>query len=224
MGACANVPIEDCEFCVPVAEICGDGQDNDCDQLTDCDDPNCADSPQCVGTPEICGDCIDNDGDGFVDLDDPDCCALSQSIPVKKLRIKTKTQIKRKRLKVKARYSPALPSENFDPLSQETSFQMSDSSGMVFCATLPTEEWKLRNRKRTIFRYKNKGGVLSNGLSLGTYRQRKKGQVIFRTRGKKVNIDVREFSGEVRATVRLGDQCSFATAELRNGKNALVFP
>jgi len=83
---------------------------------------------------------------------------------------------------------------------------------------------KLRNRAHTIFRYKNKGGVLSNGLSLGTYREKKKGQVVFRTRGKKVNLDIRDFSGQVRTTVRLGDQCSFATAELRNGKNSLVFP
>jgi hypothetical protein len=218
------VPIEGCTVCVPTAEVCGDGQDNDCDELTDCDDPNCAGSPQCPGPEEICGNCLDDDGDGFVDLDDPDCCALSQSIPMKKLRIKTPVQIKRKRLKVKARYSPALPNANFDPMTQDTSFQMSDEHGMVFCATLPADQWKLRNRAHTIFRYKNKGGVLSNGLSLGTYREKKKGQVIFRTRGKKVNLDIREFSGEVRATVRLGDQCSFASAELRNGKNSLVFP
>ena len=101
---------------------------------------------------------------------------------------------------------------------------MSDEHGMVFCATLPASEWHLRNRKRTIFRYKNRHGVLSNGLSLGTYREKKKGQVIFRTRGKKVNLDIREFSGNVRATVRLGDQCSFATAELRTKKNSLRFP
>jgi hypothetical protein len=223
-GACAYVPIEGCTICVPTAEVCGDGQDNDCDHLTDCDDPNCADAPECAAPQEICGNCIDDDGDGFVDLDDPDCCALSQSIPMKKLRIKTPVQIKRKRLKVKARYSPALPSANFDPLSQDTSFQMSDEHGMVFCATLPASNWHLRNRAHTIFRYKNKHGVLSNGLSLGTYREKKKGQVIFRTRGKKVNLDIREFSGNVRATVRLGDQCSFATAALRNGKNSLVFP
>jgi hypothetical protein len=172
---------------------------------------------------EICGDCLD-DGDSFVDLDGPDCCALSQSIPMKKLRIKTPVQIKRKRLKVKARSSPALPSANFDPLSQDTSFQMSDENGMVFCATLPADEWKLRNRKRTIFRYKNKSGVLSNGLSLGTYREKKKGQVIFRTRGKKVDLDIREFSGEVRATVASATSAPSHGRAARTARTPSSFP
>ncbi|HUD72051.1 MAG TPA: trypsin-like peptidase domain-containing protein, partial [Dongiaceae bacterium] len=36
--------------CVPVAEVCNDGVDNDCDGLTDCADPNCSGSPSCTPT------------------------------------------------------------------------------------------------------------------------------------------------------------------------------
>lgn len=42
---------------------CGNGEDDDCDGLTDLGDPGCAG----FGDPELCGDTIDNDGDGFVD-------------------------------------------------------------------------------------------------------------------------------------------------------------
>jgi hypothetical protein len=78
---------------------CGDGQDNDCDGLIDCDDPDCqakvcdalgntcAANKTCTlcggngGTPELteasCSDGKDNDCDGKVDCADPDCAATS---------------------------------------------------------------------------------------------------------------------------------------------------
>ena len=46
---------------------CGDGLDNDCDGLTDGNDPDC------TPVPEICDDGIDNNGNGLVDCADPDC-------------------------------------------------------------------------------------------------------------------------------------------------------
>lgn len=57
--------------CVPTAEDCGNGIDDDCDGLVDLDDPDC---PICVPTTEDCGNGIDDDCDGLVDLDDSDCC------------------------------------------------------------------------------------------------------------------------------------------------------
>ncbi len=67
--------------------LCDDGEDNDCDGATDCDDADCAADPACVCIPtenpeESCSDGIDNDCDGDTDCDDTDCdddpaCACS---------------------------------------------------------------------------------------------------------------------------------------------------
>ena len=57
-------------------EICDDGEDNDGDGLTDCQDPDCAvtvDGPICEFIETICDDDFDNDGDEHIDCDDPDC-------------------------------------------------------------------------------------------------------------------------------------------------------
>ncbi len=82
--------------CVPTAEVCGNGQDEDCDGLRDCADSDCAGSAcgadgrvcqggACVcgggGAPEpneaTCGDGRDNDCDGRTDCADPDCATRS---------------------------------------------------------------------------------------------------------------------------------------------------
>ena len=55
-------------------EICGNGEDDDEDGATDCDDTDCADAANC--NPEgDCADGVDNDGDGDVDCADSDCAA-----------------------------------------------------------------------------------------------------------------------------------------------------
>jgi len=51
---------------------CDDGADNDQDGDFDCDDSDCADTPQCA-TEDDCADGADNDADGLFDCDDPDC-------------------------------------------------------------------------------------------------------------------------------------------------------
>ena len=58
---CAGGTWTACEGAVaPVAEICGDGIDNDCDGL---ESEGCG----CVPEPEVCGDGVDNDCDGVED-------------------------------------------------------------------------------------------------------------------------------------------------------------
>ena len=51
---------------------CDDGADNDQDGDFDCDDSDCADAPECA-TEDDCTDGADNDADGLFDCDDPDC-------------------------------------------------------------------------------------------------------------------------------------------------------
>ncbi len=75
---------EDCNGadgpCQPAAggEQCANSADDDCDDLVDCYDPDCADDPACDGfcapSPEVCDDGIDNDCDGLIDCDDIDDC------------------------------------------------------------------------------------------------------------------------------------------------------
>lgn len=60
-----------------VAEICGDGLDNDGDGQIDCADGDCDSSPLCIDTTEaICDDGLDNDGDGQIDCADSDCLGI----------------------------------------------------------------------------------------------------------------------------------------------------
>jgi hypothetical protein len=67
-GSCGPVDCDDTDPAInPGAEEdCSDTLDNDCDGLTDVDDPDCA--------VEICDDGIDNDGDGKTDCDDKKDC------------------------------------------------------------------------------------------------------------------------------------------------------
>jgi hypothetical protein len=74
-------------LCSP--EVCDDGRDNDCDGLTDCEDPACDGQPcgdyglvcigslcQCPGDVDICDNSDDDDCDGLADCqDDADCPA-----------------------------------------------------------------------------------------------------------------------------------------------------
>jgi hypothetical protein len=81
---CSDTLDNDCDGLTDVddpdcaVEICDDGIDNDGDGKTDCNDKkDCGKDPACSGgggDPEICDDGIDNDGDGKTDCDDKKDC------------------------------------------------------------------------------------------------------------------------------------------------------
>ncbi len=64
-------------MCVPehslVEALCGNGEDDDNDGLTDCDDPDCDGLGNCGPKQENCNNQRDDDLDGKVDCDDSDC-------------------------------------------------------------------------------------------------------------------------------------------------------
>jgi hypothetical protein len=219
-GVCSFAPIDNC--CVPSVEVCGDGRDNDCDGLTDCDDPNCAAAPRCTPPTELCGDCKDNDGDGLIDYEDPDCCHQQLVLGLRnmKLRPTTTAKVSGDRLKLKALYAPFTPA-GLDPLKQDTSVQISDGSGGMFCATIDHSHWMRRNRRTVSFW--DMSGRFANGLSDGRFITTRDGSMIFRTHGRGMKMSPTDGHG-LRVTVRVGDQCSGALTALRPKKSALVFP
>ena len=62
----------------PTEITCDDGVDNDCDGVTDGDDPDCQCTPS-EPTEVTCNDGLDNDCDGLIDGDDPDCPTMACS-------------------------------------------------------------------------------------------------------------------------------------------------
>jgi hypothetical protein len=61
-------------------EICNDGQDNNNNGLTDCDDPGCESYAGCFPESE-CDNGLDDDMDGLTDCDDSDCESFARCIP-----------------------------------------------------------------------------------------------------------------------------------------------
>jgi len=186
-----------------------------------------ADACRCVaatprGPKEICGNCIDDDGDGLVDGEDPDCCAGPPLwVNVKRLRLKPgtgKAHGNRIRLKIRSNSIPA----GFDPMTKDTSVQIRDANGDLFCTTVAASHWK--NPHKRLFKFKDKAGTFAGGLKQGRFKMRKSGKLIFATRGKKMNL--RESDGKnVMIVIRAGDQCLKEQRTLRQTKKkGLVFP
>lgn len=69
---CIEFPIATPDYGVPFEDEydCTDGEDDDWDGLTDCDDPDCR-----IEVCLSCFDGVDNDGDGDADCHDADCAA-----------------------------------------------------------------------------------------------------------------------------------------------------
>src|SRR6266700_267571 len=69
--------------CQARPEICGNGQDDNCENRIDCMDPSCFGDRSCahVGV-EICNNALDDDDDGLIDCADPDCKGSAACRPV----------------------------------------------------------------------------------------------------------------------------------------------
>jgi len=121
---------------------------------------------------------------------------------------------------VKARYAVSTPTL-FDPVSQDTTVQISDASGELFCQTIAAPHWK--HPQARLYRFRDKAGLFAGGLKQGRFKVKRNGGVMFRTRGK--NVELRSTDGDkVLVTVRVGNQCAHETMSLRTTKKALVFP
>jgi len=222
-GACEHQPTPGCTVCEPTTEICGDGIDNDCNGLTDCDDPSCSGSAFCQKPKEICGDCIDNDGDGLVDYEDPDCCAETTELDLQGMKVRPESFAKSrgKRLRIRSVYSTPIP-DGFDPMSADTQVQIRDDAGELFCAHIPASYWTHPHSK--IFRFKDKTETMTPGVRKSTFKLRlKKNRVRFGLVGKRTTI--RDIEGEnLGMVVAVGDRCSTKDVELRAGKRGYVYP
>jgi len=217
-GVCAATPLDSCTSNPP--EDCTNGVDDDGDGLTDCSDTDCADVAACAGV-EVCGDCIDNDGDGQADYDDPDCCAAPESLDLRRLMLKAtakKSNAKRLRLKVR---DTGFDAATLNPMAMDTTIQLSDPNGMVFCQHIPAADWTHRTPRR--FRFRDKTSTRAGGIKRARFAMKRNGKVPFRALGRKVTLGATD-GHDLMVTVGMGGQCSQSLTELRAKGSRLVLP
>jgi uncharacterized repeat protein (TIGR01451 family) len=217
-GMCTATPIDGCTSNPP--EDCTNGSDDDGDGLVDCQDTDCADQPACANV-EVCGDCIDNDGDGLTDYDDPDCCAAPETLDVRRLMLQPapkKPNAKRLNLKVRdTGFDPA----TLNPMSLDTTIQISDPHGMVLCQHIPATAWTHRNARS--FRFKDKTATLAGGIKRARFNMKRNGKVPFRALGKQMALGATD-GHDVMVTVGIGSQCSRTMTELRAKGQRMILP
>jgi alpha-mannosidase len=182
--------------------------------------PDCTIPPDGGGTLEQCGDCVDNDGDGLVDHEDPDCCTATAPLAVRSALLRpARNGRSRGVLKLKAVSVPG-QAFDFDPLGADTSLQIADGSGELFCATIPAANWKGHGRQNFVFA--DKRDAFASGLAAGRLR-RKNGAFTFTARGGRLAL--RPVDGQALVfTLRSGGSCARSLVNLRRRKSAVVFP
>ena len=217
-GVCTVTPFDECTSNPP--EDCTNGVDDDGDGLADCHDTDCADAPGCAGV-EVCGDCVDNDGDGLADYDDPDCCAAPETLDVRRMMLsQTPKKPTAKRLRLKARNTGFDPA-TLNPMTMDTTIQISDPNGMVFCQHIPSAAWTHRSPRS--FRFKDKTSTVAGGIKRARFKMKRNGVVPFRAMGKQVVLGATD-GHDVMVTVGVGGQCSRSMTELRAKGQRLLLP
>src|SRR5204862_12374 len=108
----------------PPGEAAADcNDDNACTTDDAGADGACANNPGCPTA--ICGNCIDDDGDGKIDYEDDDCCDNTGSMTIRKMAVRTKSEVGKNRLVFKALYSPRV-APDFNPATAGTTLQLRD--------------------------------------------------------------------------------------------------
>jgi len=126
--------------------------------------------------------------------------------------LKTKTMRTRGNgLRIKAR-NLSSSRATFDPTHQDTTLQVSDESGQLFCTTVASKYWKKKGKKS--FRFRDKKKTFAEGLKKGRFKVKKNGQIVFRTAGKKMSLRSPS-KPRVDITLRVGGACWQAPATLR---------
>jgi hypothetical protein len=213
-GVCTHAKIDGCQTCTAVAEVCGDHADNDCDDLVDCDDPNCDEAPRCRPA-EICNDCRDNDGDGRTDYEDADCCGRVTRLDVKSLRMRADRRGRGDRLRLQSSHAV---SDAFDPRMADTTLQISDRVGPMLCATVEARYWRGRRSFRFgVFGFTDRQGTFADGLEDGLF-VLKRNEVDFHTSGRVPGLRY-PASGDMRVTVRVGDECAHGVSRARSNRD-----
>ena len=124
------------------------------------------------------------------------------------------------RLGLKAHFAHGLAA-GMDPMTEDTSVQVADMSGEVFCQTIPETHWQ--QPRPTLFRFNDPKGTFAGGLRTGKFRLKRSGDMMFRTRGRAIELGA--VSGrDVLVTVRVGSQCAQARVPLRSAHRKLVYP
>ena len=81
------------------------------------------------------------------------------------------------RLRLQAIYSEVTPAL-FDPLKQDTSLQLSDASGTLFCTTIPAG--RFRHTQRLVFAFTDRAARAAGGLERVEFRINRRGNLLFR--------------------------------------------
>jgi hypothetical protein len=142
------------------------------------------------------------------------------ALALKKFSLKVPTaKVKSHKLRVKMR-AAFLPAD-FDPMTQDTSLQIADAEGQIFCQTIGAQNWK--HPRRRIYRFKDKARSFAGGLGRGKFVMKKKGGIAFATAGKKMQLPSTA-GGNVVVTLRVGNQCAQTEMNLRTNRKGFVFP
>src|SRR5262249_8512089 len=125
---------------------------------------------------------------------------------------------KRDRLKFRTTIDGGLAGVN--PMHEDTSLQISDDHGQVFCTTVNAMHFMPKG-KRTVMFWGD--GSVAHGLSDRPFRTSRNGRVTFRTHGANAQVRASD-SRSLRITLRVGQQCAHASTGVRAKKTAIVFP